>query len=298
MSRTLDILSDTLARVPVANHVREARARRRLSQARLAALAATSRQTVIAVERGASVPSVELALRFARALERRVDELFELDATGRARHTLVVAGSDDPGLALLADRLRPKLLLSLAPLGSTAGVESLRAGEADIAGIHFDDNLARLVAVMPRGALIRFARREQGLLLRGARKLTRLDDLAGMRLVLRRPGTGTRLLFDRAVPPRLVRRTVAEVQTHAEVAAAVLRGEADAGTATRATAIRYGLGFFRLAWERFDLALARELLDDARVVALREALGEREHRRAIEALGGYELSDAGKVVLP
>ena len=282
----------------IANHVREARARRRLSQARLADLAGTSRQTVIAIERGGSVPSVELALRFARVLDRRVDDLFELAHMGRARRPLVVAGSDDAGLVLLADRLRPGLLLSLTPLGSTAGLESLRAGESDMAGIHLDDNAKRSAEAIPHAALIRFARREQGLVLRSGRKLARLEELASLRLMLRRPGTGTRLLFDRTVPRHVVRRIAGEVQTHAEVAAAVLRGEADAGTATRATAVRYGLGFFPLAWERFDLALARELLDDPRVESLRAALADRGHRRAIESLGGYDLAESGRVLTP
>jgi len=282
----------------IANHVKEARARRRLSQARLADLSGTSRQTVIAIERGASVPSVEVALRFARALDRRVDDLFELGQAGRGRRPLLVAGSDDSGLVLLADRLRPGLLLSLTTLGSTAGLDSLRAGEADLAAIHLDDNAKRSAAALPRAALIRFARREQGVVLRSGRKLARLEDLGSLRLVLRRPGTGTRLLFDRTVPRNLVRRVAGEVQTHAEVAAAVLRGEADAGTATRATAVRYGLGFFPLAWERFDFALARELLDDPRVESLRAALADRAHRRAIELLGGYDLADAGKVLMP
>ncbi|HKW79040.1 MAG TPA: substrate-binding domain-containing protein [Candidatus Limnocylindria bacterium] len=282
----------------VANHVREARARRHLSQAQLADLAGTSRQTVIAVERGASVPSVDLALRLAQALERRVDDLFEIGAAERGRRPLVIAGSDDPGLAVLADRLRPELLLSLAALGSTAGLESLRAGEADLSGIHFEDNERRVLGLLPQAGLIHFARREQGVVLRVGRRLSRLEDLAALRLVLRRPGTGTRLLFDRAVPRKSVRRVVAEVQTHAEVAAAVLRGEADGGTATRAIAVRYGLGFFRIAWERFDLALTRELLDDTRIATLRAALADRSHRRAIESLGGYDLADAGKVTLP
>ena len=285
--------------MPVLNRLREARARGRFSQARLAELAGTSRQTVIAIERGGSVPSVELALRLARALERRVDDLFQLPSLGAPRRSLVVAGSDDAGLSLLAERLRPTgVLLSLSPLGSLAGLESLRAGEADVAGIHLDDNARRAKALVPQAVLIRFARREQGLLLRRARLVTKLEQLAGLRLVLRRPGSGTRLLFDRAVPARLARRVVAEVQTHAEVAGAILRGEADAGTATRATALRYGLAFHPLAWERFDLALQRSLLDDPRVVALGQALATAEHRRAIEALGGYDLSEAGVVITP
>lgn len=279
----------------IANHVREARARRRISQARLAQLVGASRQTVIAVERGASVPSVELALRLAHALERRVDDLFELPGA-TAHRSLVVAGSDDAGLALLAERLRPHLLLSLSALGSTAGLESLGAGEADLAAVHLADNLRDARRAIPGVALVRFARREQGLVSRRPRQVTKLADLARLRLVLRRPGSGTRLLFDRLVPPALVTGVVAEVQTHAEVAAAILRGEADAGAATRAIAERYGLAFFPLAWERFDLVLRPALLEDERVSLLREALGTKEHRRAIEALGGYDLHDAGTLV--
>lgn len=284
--------------MPVVNRVREARARRRVSQARLAELAGTSRQTVIAIERGGSVPSVELALRLAQALDRRIDELFQLPAAALPRRSLVIAGSDDPGLALLSERLRAAgLLVSLSPLGSIAGLESLRAGEADLAGIHLDDNARRVARTIPQAALIRFARREQGLILRRRSALSRLEGLAGLRLILRRPGSGTRLLFDRVVPARLVRHVVGEVPTHAEVAAAILRGEADTGTAIRATAIRYGLAFFPLVWERFDLALPRALLDDPRVLVLREALASPGHRRAIEGLGGYDLAEAGSVAL-
>jgi len=281
--------------MPVLNHVREARARRRLSQAHLATLAGTSRQTVIAVEGGASVPSVELALRIARVLGGRVDELFQLADTAPLR-PLVIAGSDDPGLSLLAERLRPRLLVSLSSLGSTAGLEAAATGGADVAAIHFDDNVRQARERLGESALIHFARREQGVLLRRGKRLTRIDDLAKLRLALRRPGSGTRLLFDRLLPRRALRRVVAELSTHAEVAAAILRGEADAGTATRATAQRYGLAFFPLAWERFDLAVPRLLLDDRRVVVLREALASRDNRRAIEALGGYDARDAGEVV--
>ena len=108
------------------------------------------------------------------------------------------------------------------------------------------------------------------MVLRSGRKLARLEDLGSLRLVLRRPGTGTRLLFDRTVPRNLVRRVAGEVQTHAEVAAAVLRGEADAGTATRATAVRYGLGFFPLLRQAVirDENVFEVLMDAVRVCSL------------------------------
>lgn len=50
-----------------------------MSQAVLAERTGVSRQTIVAIERGNYNPSVELALRLARALSARVEELFELE---------------------------------------------------------------------------------------------------------------------------------------------------------------------------------------------------------------------------
>ena len=64
-----------------------------------------------------------------------------------------------------------------------------------MAAIHLDDNAKRSAAALPRAALIRFARREQGVVLRSGRKLARLEDLGSLRLVLRRLHTGKHWLF-------------------------------------------------------------------------------------------------------
>ena len=50
-----------------------------ISQAVLAERTGVSRQTIVAIERGNYNPSVELALRLARALSAQVEELFQLE---------------------------------------------------------------------------------------------------------------------------------------------------------------------------------------------------------------------------
>jgi putative transcriptional regulator len=50
-----------------------------LSQGDLAAIVGTSRETISSLERGASIPSVTLALAIARALDATVEELFAAD---------------------------------------------------------------------------------------------------------------------------------------------------------------------------------------------------------------------------
>ena len=49
-----------------------------MTQQDLAGLAGVSRQTIVAVERGRYNPSVKLALKLARALLVRVEDIFEL----------------------------------------------------------------------------------------------------------------------------------------------------------------------------------------------------------------------------
>ncbi|MBD3256987.1 helix-turn-helix domain-containing protein [candidate division GN15 bacterium] len=66
----------------LANHVKQHRARLDLTQQALAELTGVRRQTILAIEKGHYVPSTVLALRIARALGMKVDDLFELTETG------------------------------------------------------------------------------------------------------------------------------------------------------------------------------------------------------------------------
>jgi putative transcriptional regulator len=61
------------------NRLREMRLERALTQEALAQAVDVTRQTVIAIEKGRFRPSVELALRMARALQTPLDRLFWLD---------------------------------------------------------------------------------------------------------------------------------------------------------------------------------------------------------------------------
>jgi len=65
--------------VRLANRLRVARAERSLSQGELADLVGVSRQTISSIETGQYGPSALLALRLARVLEVRVEDLFSLE---------------------------------------------------------------------------------------------------------------------------------------------------------------------------------------------------------------------------
>jgi len=63
----------------LANRLRDLRAEQGLTQAALAELVGVSRKTINTVENGVFVPSTLLALKLARALGRRVEEIFSLE---------------------------------------------------------------------------------------------------------------------------------------------------------------------------------------------------------------------------
>ena len=61
------------------NRLREKRQQKKLSQEELANLVGTTRQTIIAIEKGQFNPSTKLALIIAVALDSKIDEIFYLE---------------------------------------------------------------------------------------------------------------------------------------------------------------------------------------------------------------------------
>ena len=62
------------------NNIRVERAIKRMTQQQLAELVHVSRQTINAIEQGKYVPSTVLALKIASVFEKKVDDVFQLEA--------------------------------------------------------------------------------------------------------------------------------------------------------------------------------------------------------------------------
>ncbi len=62
----------------VLNKIKEYRLKHDFTQEDLALSVGVSRQSINAIERGRYIPSLPLALRFARLFETSMDELFQL----------------------------------------------------------------------------------------------------------------------------------------------------------------------------------------------------------------------------
>jgi molybdate-binding protein len=229
------------------------------------------------------------------------------------RGLVVVVGSDDPAVHLLADRIREApdapLLFTLAT-GSLEGLIALRQGVGDAAGCHLLDsetgeyNLPYARRLFPgrKLALVTLAEREQGLIVAPGNpgSLRSLDDLAAsnLRFVNRNDGSGTRIWLDRQLADSGVSRETLTgyenvVSTHDEVARAIAGGSADAGIGVRAAARARGLDFVPLFEERYDLVVPWERHETSGVQAVLARLRDGDFQRAVRRLGGYRTDHTG-----
>ena len=232
-------------------------------------------------------------------------------------NTIVCIGSHDNALDLLANSLKKKYLklsLSSAHVGSMGGLMALKKGEAHIAGTHLLDeetgeyNVSSIKRLLSdrRIILVNLVYREQGLLvlkgnpknIKGFEDLTREDVV----FINRQTGAGTRLLTDKhlrecRIKPEDVKGYEREEYTHMGVASAVLTGIADTGLAILASAKALGLDFIPVAKERYDLAVPFEFYNTEMIMALLSIIREdNEFRDMVANLGGYDVSDMGKVM--
>ncbi len=232
-------------------------------------------------------------------------------------NTVVCIGSHDNALDILANilkKIHPAYSLSSAHVGSMGGLIALKKGEAHMAGTHLLDEetgeynvpYIRKILGDRKIVLINLVYRQQGLMvpkgnprnIKGFADLTR-DDVV---FINRQVGAGTRLLTDKylkelGISPKEVKGYEREEYTHMGVASAVLTGIADTGMGILASAEALGLDFIPLAKERYDLAFPADFISMPSLSALLDIVKEnREFRSSVEALGGYDVSDMGKIM--
>jgi putative molybdopterin biosynthesis protein len=232
-------------------------------------------------------------------------------------NTIVCIGSHDNVLDVLANFLKkknPRFSLSSAHVGSMGGLLALKRGEAHLAGTHLLDeatgeyNVSYIKKLLPdrKTVLVNLVYRTQGFIVpRGNPKgIKGFEDLAREDVVFvnRQAGAGTRLLTDLhlkrlKIDPKNVKGYDHEEFTHMAVAAAVLSGVADTGLAVLSAAQALQLDFIPVAQERYDLAIPEEFYDTSMMRALLAIIREdREFRDQIVAMGGYDISEMGRVI--
>jgi putative molybdopterin biosynthesis protein len=230
--------------------------------------------------------------------------------------TVVIVGSHDNTLDLLGNFLTrrfPRFRLTSSNVGSTGGLMALKRGIAHLAGSHLLDPetgeyntsyIKRLIPELPvKGLNLVF--RQQGLMIpkgnpkgiRGLEDLTRSD----LTLINRQAGSGTRILLDfrlkkLGIDPAGIKGYEDEEFTHMAVAVNVLSGRADVGMGIYAAAKALDLDFIPVVQERYDLIIPEKYWEEEKVQALVAVIRSNEYRDAVEALGGYDLTQTGNVL--
>ncbi|MGI6097071.1 MAG: molybdopterin biosynthesis protein [Dethiobacteria bacterium] len=230
--------------------------------------------------------------------------------------TITCIGSHDLALDLLNDLLRrryPEYSLASAHVGSMGGIMALKRGEAHLAGMHLLDeksgeyNIPYLERLLPGEEiiLVNLLYREQGLIVKrgNPKNITKIEDLKrnDLEFINRQKGAGTRLLLDFElkrlnINPAEVNGYEREEYNHLAVAAAVAGGGADVGLGILAAARALDLDFVPLARERYDLAIPLRFWETDSCQKLMEIIKSAAFREKVESLGGYDLSDSGKII--
>ena len=231
------------------------------------------------------------------------------------RNTIVVVGSHDNTLDVLADQLRAgdaALTLSSSHVGSMGGLMAVKRGVCHLAGAHLLDtrtgeyNRSYIQRYLPDTPVkrVNLVMRDQGLIIpKGNPKgIKGIEDLGREDIVFinRQGGSGTRILLDYrleqiGLSPEKIDGYFNEEFTHMNVAVAVLGGAADAGLGIYAAARALGLDFIPVVTEQYDLIIPEAHFESDNIQVLLETIVTDVFKQRVEALGGYSTEKTGSV---
>jgi len=236
---------------------------------------------------------------------------------GLAIADLVAIGSHCVGLDFLLSKLQQQGVTSkLITVGSSAGLEAVRRGECDLAGVHLLDaetgeyNRPFLTDEM---VLLKGYGRRQGIIFRrgdprfeargideiiatlrdvmggnesGADQASSIQHPASfLMMVNRNQGSGTRILIDGLLAGARPSGYAIQASNHNAVAAAVAQSRADWGLAIESVARSNNLGFLPYKDEQYDFVIPKARRDRPAVKTFVELLAEQSTGQHLAQLG-------------
>lgn len=231
-------------------------------------------------------------------------------------HNIIVTGSHDLILDILRNELQENFsdyrLVSFN-VGSIGGLMALKQNRTHLATAHLLDsesgeyNFPYIKKILPRKELVvvNLAYREQGIIIKkgNPKNIKDLNDLTreDIEFINRQKGSGTRILLDyllskRAINPIDIKGYFREEFTHLMVASAVAEGNVDAGLGILSAAKAFHLDFIPVAKERYDIIIPEERYTSLRIQKLLSIVNSKKFKKKVLNLGGYDLSQSGKVI--
>jgi putative molybdopterin biosynthesis protein len=257
------------------------------------------------------IPSLKEGLDFGE--EARAELLEDLN---KIKNNIIVTGSHDLILDILRNELQEESsdfnLISFN-VGSMGGLLALKQKRTHFATAHLLDpengeyNFSYIKKILPRTKLIvvNLAYREQGIMVKkgNPKNIKKVDDLTkeDIKFINRQKGSGTRVLLDyllkkKGINPLNISGYSQEEYTHLMVASAVADGNVDAGLGILSAAKVFGLDFVPVTKERYDIIIPKEYYSSWKIQKILAIIKLKKFQKKVLSLGGYDLSQSGKVI--
>jgi putative molybdopterin biosynthesis protein len=248
--------------------------------------------------------------------ENETTQAYLLRPLSSIENTIVIIGSHDNTLDLLADQIKMTqgdIGISSSHVGSMGGLMAIRKGACHMAGAHLLDiedgsyNISYIQKYLPgeKVWVINLVMRDQGLIVPkgNPKRITGIEDLKtkGLSFINRQAGSGTRILLDYKlkalqISPQEIKGYSNDEYTHMSVAVAVLSGRADAGLGIMAAARALDLDFIPVVTEEYDLVIPDRFYSTRKIQVLLDTIQSRDFKEKVMSLGGYDTGNTGRVI--
>ena len=257
------------------------------------------------------IPLLKEGIDFGEEVEAEL-----LEDLNRIKNNIIVTGSHDLVLDILRNELQEEFsdfnLVSFN-VGSMGGLLALKQKRTHLATTHLLDpesgeyNFPYIKKMLPQRELVvvNLTYREQGIMVKrgNPKNIKGIDDLVrkNIKFINRQKGSGTRVLLDyllkkKNINPLDIQGYSKEEYTHLMVASAVAEGSVDAGLGILSAAKAFHLDFVPVAKERYDIIIPKEYYSSLKIKKLLTIIRSEKFRKKVLSLGGYDLSQSGKVI--
>jgi putative molybdopterin biosynthesis protein len=231
-------------------------------------------------------------------------------------NTIIIIGSHDLILDILRNELQtnwPEFRLASFHTGSMGGLLALKQDITHLATSHLLDvesgeyNFPYIEHILSGHHLVvvNMAYRQQGFMVEkgNPKKILEIKDLLkdNIRYINRQKGSGTRVLLDyllnkNEINSDRIQGYNQEEFTHLMVASAVANKRVDAGLGILSAAKAFNLDFIPIIKERYDLIIPERYFHSEGITKILEIIRTNHFKEQVARLGGYDLSECGKIL--